>query len=59
VADVFDALGSNRIYKKAWRDEDIFSMFIKQKGKHFDPKIVDLFLEHKQDFIDIRNKFLD
>ena len=59
VADVFDALGSNRIYKKSWRDEDIFSMFIKQKGKHFDPIIIDLFLEHKQDFIDIRNKFLD
>jgi PAS domain S-box-containing protein len=59
VADVFDALGSNRVYKKSWRDEDIFSMFIKEKGKHFDPKIIDIFLEHKQDFIDIRNKFLD
>jgi response regulator RpfG family c-di-GMP phosphodiesterase len=59
VADVFDALGSDRVYKKAWKDKDIFNMFIKESGKHFDPLLIDIFLEHKQDFIDIRNKFVD
>jgi len=59
VADVFDALGSARAYKKAWSDEDIVKMFIEEKGKHFDPDLIDIFLENKQDFIDIRNKFVD
>ena len=59
IADVFDALGSQRAYKKAWRDEDIFNMFIQEKGKHFDPELVDIFLENKEEFFKIRDKFVD
>lgn len=59
IADVFDALGSSRTYKKAWRDEDIFKMFIQEKGKHFDPELIDIFLENKEDFFEVRNKFVD
>ncbi len=59
VADVFDALGSARAYKKAWADEDIFKMLVEEKGKHFDPEIIDIFLENKEDFLAIRDKFLD
>ena len=43
VADVFDALGSDRCYKKAWDDDEIFEFFEKQKGKQFDPNLVDIF----------------
>ena len=59
IADVFDALGSSRVYKKAWADEDIFTMFVEEKGKHFDPELIDIFLENKEDFLAIRDKFLD
>ena len=59
VADVFDALGSHRTYKKAWDEEEIFEHFKKEKGKQFDPKLVDIFLKHKDEFLDIRNKFQD
>ncbi len=44
VADVFDALGSDRVYKKAWELDRIFELFKEERGKHFDPKLVDLFL---------------
>ncbi len=57
IADVFDALGSNRCYKKAWVDEDIFKLFKKEKGKHFDPKLVDLFFENIDKFKQIRDKY--
>ena len=57
VADVFDALGSDRVYKKAWKDEDIFEMFKEQKGKHFDPVLVDIFLNNVDDFKEVRDKY--
>lgn len=59
VADVFDALGSHRVYKKAWEDEKIFNLFNEEKGKHFDPYIVDLFFENIDEVYEIRNKFKD
>jgi len=59
VADVFDALGSDRIYKKAWEDEKIFQLFMEEKGKQFDPVLVDIFFEHIDEFLDIRNKLQD
>ncbi len=59
IADVFDALGSDRTYKKAWPLEDIISLFKEQRGKHFDPNLVDLFMDNLDDFKEIRNKFKD
>lgn len=44
VADVFDALGSDRCYKAAWPLEKIIALLEEQRGKHFEPKIVDLLL---------------
>ena len=57
VADVFDALGSERVYKKAWADEDIFKMLQEQKGKHFDPILVDIFLNNVDEFKKIREQY--
>ena len=57
VADVFDALGSERAYKKAWPDEKILELFEKEKGEHFDPKLIDLFVENKKKFDKIRDKY--
>ena len=59
IADVFDALGSNRVYKKAWDDEEIFSYFKEQRGKQFDPNLVDVFFENIEQFLSIRKKFVD
>jgi len=44
VADVFDALTSDRPYKKAWPVERAFAYLREHRGEHFDPALVDLFL---------------
>ena len=59
LADVFDALGSDRVYKKAWEDEKIFQLFKDERGKHFDPKLIDIFFENLDDFLNIRKKHKD
>ncbi len=59
LADVFDALDSDRCYKKAWDDEKIFKLIKEERGKHFDPKLVDIFFEHLDEFIKIRNHYSD
>ncbi|GHE98038.1 HD domain-containing phosphohydrolase [Thalassotalea profundi] len=46
IADVYDSLRSTRSYKDAWDDEQIKTFFIEQKGKKFEPSLVELFLEH-------------
>lgn len=59
VADVFDALGSDRCYKKAWNDKKIFNLFKEERGQHFDPKLVDIFFDNLDEFLAIRDKFKD
>lgn len=59
IADVFDALGSDRCYKKAWDDERIFALFREERGQHFDPKLVDIFFEHLDEFLVVREKLKD
>lgn len=44
LADVVDALGNKRSYKEAWPEERILELVREQRGKHFDPALVDLFL---------------
>ncbi len=55
LSDVFDALGSSRVYKPAWEDEKIFKMFKAEGGKHFDPKLVDIFFDNLDEFLSIRD----
>ncbi len=45
VADVWDALRSDRPYRKAWTEEKTLEYIRTQSGKHFDPKAVELFLQ--------------
>jgi response regulator RpfG family c-di-GMP phosphodiesterase len=59
IADVFDALGSDRCYKKAWDDEKIFKLFKEERGKHFEPKLVDIFFENLEEFLKIREELQD
>lgn len=57
LADVFDALGSDRVYKKAWELERILALFKEERGKHFDPQLIDIFLENLEQFLEIRDRF--
>ena len=57
VVDVFDALTSNRPYKKAWSFKDSLDFLDKESGKHFDPKLVALFKENIHDITSIFNSF--
>ncbi|MDF1874846.1 HD domain-containing protein [Sulfurimonas sp. SAG-AH-194-I05] len=59
IADVFDALGSDRVYKKAWNDEKILKLFREERAKQFDPKLVDLLFENIDKIFAIRETFKD
>ncbi len=59
LADVFDALGSNRCYKKAWELDKILEFFKNQRGKHFEPKLIDIFMENLDEFLKIRDMYED
>lgn len=49
-ADVFDALISERIYKKPWSLEQIIALVHEERGEHFDPQICDIFFDNIEFF---------
>lgn len=59
IADVFDALGSERVYKKAWVMGDILNLFKEERGKHFDPELVDILFENLDEFLKVKDKYED
>jgi putative two-component system response regulator len=59
IADVFDALGSERVYKSAWKMEDVLALLQKERGEHFDPMLIDLFFANISSFIKIRDQYKD
>ena len=48
VADVFDALVSERPYKKAFSVEKALEIITEESGTHFDPEVVDAFLRNRE-----------
>jgi PAS domain S-box-containing protein len=59
IADVFDALGSDRCYKKAWKNEEIFTLLRNESGKHFDPVLIELFFEHIDEILALQSQHND
>ena len=59
IADVFDALTSKRPYKEAWSLEQAIAYLTKEKGKHFDPELVDAFLTCMDEVKAIMSQFKD
>jgi putative two-component system response regulator len=59
IADVFDALTSKRPYKAAWSEEEALDYLRKQKGQHFDPALVDLFIEQMPAIRKIRERWAE
>jgi putative two-component system response regulator len=59
VADVFDALTSERPYKKAWTLEEAVDFLVAGAGKHFDPDCVRAFLGAWDEVLAIRRRFTE
>jgi len=59
IADVFDALGVKRVYKDAWPLEKILDYFREERGRHFDPKLVDVFFAQLEALVEVRDSFPD
>ena len=59
IADVYDALISKRVYKKGFTHDDAVEIIVKGKGTHFDPELVDVFLELDDEFLRIAEEFSD
>jgi putative two-component system response regulator len=59
ITDVFDALSSERPYKKAFTLEKTISIMEEGRSEFFDPQLLDLFLENIQSFVDIRENMRD
>jgi len=59
IIDVFDSLKSERVYKKAFSDDNVRQIILDSRWNHFDPVLVDIFLENYAKFISIWNRFKD
>jgi putative two-component system response regulator len=59
ICDVFDALTSERPYKRAWPVEEAMALLQQQKGQHFDPQLVDLFETIIDDVLAYRAAHMD
>lgn len=59
IADVFDALTSERPYKNAWSIEDALAFLTDNVGSHFDPTLVPHFLDCLPNILKIHEKFKD
>jgi len=59
VGDVYDALTSKRCYKEAFSHDKSKQIILEGSGNHFEPAIVDAFLETEAEFVKIRNYYKD
>lgn len=59
LADVYDALTTKRVYKDAFSEEEADKIILENKGKHFDPKLVDIFLDCKDEILKIKGNLHD
>ncbi len=59
VADVFDALTTERPYKEAWSVEAAIELLQKESGKAFEPRLVEVFIENLPQVLDIKQKYSD
>ncbi len=55
LADVYDALGSARVYKPAFGEEKIQGILHEERGRQFQPELVDLYFSNVRSFLQIKN----
>ncbi|MBO4286031.1 MAG: HD domain-containing protein, partial [Bacilli bacterium] len=54
IADVFDALVSKRVYKDEVSPTAAFIIMESESGTHFDPKLIEIFLRHKDHYLNVK-----
>lgn len=59
LADVFDALVSRRAYKEPWPPQKAYDEILSQRGKQFDPRVVDAFAANFGKFLEITSRYPD
>jgi putative two-component system response regulator len=59
VADVYDALISSKVYKDGMSHEAAVKIIVEERGQHFDPDVVDAFMQVEQEFAIIAQRFAD
>lgn len=59
IADVFDALSHARCYKAAWPLEEVIDEMRKGAGKHFDPNLLELFINNIDIFVQVKENWKD
>jgi putative two-component system response regulator len=59
IADVFDALTTSRPYKQAFPMERAFEMLVEERGSHFDPELVDLFVAARDEVLAVAATYRD
>jgi HD-GYP domain-containing protein (c-di-GMP phosphodiesterase class II) len=59
ISDVFDALSNDRVYKEAWEMDRIVKLFKDERGHHFDPDLIQVFLENIDEFVTVKETYKD
>jgi HD-GYP domain-containing protein (c-di-GMP phosphodiesterase class II) len=59
ICDVYDALTSERVYKKAWSHEETEKTIRESAGRQFDPDLVDIFFENPEELFAVRARYPD
>lgn len=59
IADVFDALTSERPYKQAWPVEEVVAFLREQSGQHFDPDLVELFIQQLPAVLEVKARWAE
>ncbi len=59
IADVYDALSSKRVYKRAWTEQEVLGEMRSLRGSHFDPDLIDVFFEVYPNIRQIGEKYAD
>lgn len=59
LADVYDALTTERVYKEPYSLSEADEIIRSESGKHFDPKVVEVYTKFRNTFAEIRNKYRD
>ena len=57
LADAYDALTTRRVYKPAYSHETARAIILEGRGSHFDPRLVDAFLNRENDFLSVKHRF--
>ena len=59
IADNFDALTTQRVYKPAYDFDHAKELMLKERGKHFDPELLDIFFDSMEEITRIYDQFAD